>query len=280
MVGLGKYIVEGNRAYRFSPKYPGTEINATRDQIRNSQVKFYAVNLKKKQPNLLEGEVAGLTFKDISVAEKHGTLAHCVSTYAPNSNKLYPGLSKQGPRIVNFANILKYNYIPFAKTLEVVMELGKDAMGTAVEIEYAVDLTKDDKGRASFYILQIKPLIGATVECDVDMSEIKKKDIVLYSEKGMGNGCIENVQDVIYVDSEKFDKSMTEEMALEIEQLNEKMVKEDKPYILIGPGRWGTRDKWIGIPVKWYQISNAKVIVETSLDDFPLDASSGSHFFP
>jgi hypothetical protein len=101
----------------------------------------------------------------------------------------------------------------------------------------------------------------------------------LYSEQGMGNGCIENVKDVIFVDSERFDKSKTEEMAREIERLNDKMTEEDIPYILIGPGRWGTRDRWIGIPVKWHQISNAKVIVETSLDDYPLDASSGSHFF-
>jgi hypothetical protein len=278
-VGLGKYVVEGNRAYRFSPKYPGTEINTTKDQIKNSQVKFYAVNLKKKQPNLLEGEMAGLTFKDLSVAEKYGTLTHCVSTYVPDSNKLYPGLAKQGPRIVNFANILKYNYIPLAKTLEIVLELGKDALGTAVEIEYAVDLTKDEQGRASFYILQIKPLIGTLMECDIELSKINRKDIILYSDQGMGNGCVEHVKDVIYIDSERFDKSKTEEMAIEIERLNEKMIEAEKPYILIGPGRWGTRDKWIGIPVKWHQISNAKVIVETSLDNFPLDASSGSHFF-
>lgn len=278
-VGLGKYVVEGNRAYRFSPKYPGTEINSPADQIKNTQVRFYAVNMKKDKPNLLDGEIAGLTYKDLSVAEKNKTLTHCVSTYNPDSNTFYPGLSKDGPRVANFANILKYNYIPLAKTLEVVLELGKDAMGTAVEIEYAVDLTKDENGKASFYILQIKPLIGSSMECEIDMDKIDREKVLLYSEQGMGNGCIENVRDVIYVDSNRFDKSKTKEMAGEIERMNDKMMEGEIPYILIGPGRWGTRDRWIGIPVKWHQISNAKVIVETSFDDFPLDSSSGSHFF-
>ncbi len=278
-VGLGKYVVEGNRTYRFSPKYPGTEINSPKDQFRNSQLQFYSIDLGKQKPNLLEGEMAGLTLQDISVAEKQGTLNHSASTYIPESNTIYPGIVKPGPRIVNFANILRYNYISLAKTLEVVLELCRDAMGTAVEIEYAVDLNKDKDGRASFYVLQIKPLITSSAECNVDLKKMKKDALLLFSKKGMGNGCISNITDIVYIDSSRFDKSKTEEMAREIEKINNKMIDEDRPYVLIGPGRWGTRDRWIGIPVKWHQISNAKVIVETSFDEFPLDASSGSHFF-
>jgi len=278
-VGLGRYVVDGNKAYRFSPKYPKMDISSPKEQFRNSQVKFYAVDLKNTKPNLLQGEMAGLSFEDISVAEKHGALRHCASVYNPDSNLIYPGLSKSGPRIINFANILRYNYIPLAKTIEVVLELGKNAMGTAVEIEYAVDLNKDETGCASFYILQIKPLISSRMDCEVNFEEVKKEDIILYSEQGMGNGCIENVEDVIYIDKDQFDKSMTVEMAREIEKINEVMTEQKRKYILIGPGRWGTRDRWIGIPVKWYQISSASVIVETSLANFPLDASSGSHFF-
>jgi hypothetical protein len=278
-VGLGKYVVEGNRAYRFSPKYPGTEINSPKDQFRNSQLEFYAVDLAKHNLNLMEGETAGLTAKEISVAEKHGTLKHCASVYDADNNVIYPGINRPGPRIVNFANILQYNYIPLAKTIELVLEMGKDAMGTAVEIEYAVDLTKDDEGKASFYILQIKPLISNLMDCNIKMSEIEKSSILLYSKKGMGNGHLENIKDIIYVDPARFNKSFTEEMAREIEEYNLKMIDEGKQYVLVGPGRWGTRDRWIGIPVKWHQISNAKVIVETSLGNFPLDASSGSHFF-
>jgi len=278
-VGLGKYVVEGNKAYRFSPKYPSTEINSTKDQFRNSQVKFHAVDMNKENINLLDGELAGLAESDISVAEKQGTLNHLASVYNPDNNTVYPGVSKVGPRIINFANILKYNYVSLAKTIELVLELGKDAMGTAIEIEYAVDLTKDKNGKASFYILQIKPLTQAGTDCDIDTSLIEKESIVLYSEKGMGNGYIDNITDVIYADPDSFDKTKTEGMAAEIEEMNNYMIKQNRKYVLIGPGRWGTRDRWIGIPVKWHMISNARVIVESSFDDFPLDASSGSHFF-
>lgn len=277
--GLGKYVVEGNKAYRFSPKYPSTEINSTKDQLKNSQVKFYAVDLSKENLNLLDGELAGLSENDISTAEKQGTLKHLVSVYNPDNNTVYPGISKQGPRIVNFANILKYNYISLAKTIDLVLKLGKDAMGTAIEIEYAVDLTKDKDGKASFYILQIKPLIQSGNDCSIDLPSVDKNSIVLYSEKGMGNGLVDNIRDIIYADVENFDKSKTEEMAKEIEEMNNYMIEQNRKYVLIGPGRWGTRDKWIGIPVKWHMISNAKIIVESSFDEFPLDASSGSHFF-
>ncbi len=278
-VGLGKYVVEGNRAYRFSPKYPATRINSLKDQFNNSQVWFYAIDMNRKNLDLLEGELAGITESDMLVAERHGTLTHCASVYDPDNNTIYPGLRKRGPRIIDFANILKHNYIELAKALQLILELGKDAMGTAIEIEYAVDLKRDKNGMASFYLLQIKPLISSMQKCDVNLKKIDKENIILLSEKGMGNGCVEDIKDVIYLEPKRFDKSKTLEMALEIEQINARMQESNKKYILIGPGRWGTRDRWIGIPVKWHQISNAKIIVETSLDDFPLDASSGSHFF-
>ncbi len=278
-VGLGKYVVEGNRAYRFSPKYPGVEINSPKDQFKSSQVNFYAVDLNKKDLDLMEGEDAGLTLEDISVAEKQGALKHCASVYNPDNDTIYPGLTKPGPRIINFANVLKYNYVPLAKTLNVLLELGQEAMGTAVEMEYAVDLNRDKEGKGTFYILQIKPLISQNADFEADLDKISQEDILLFTKKGMGNGLVENLQDVIYVVPEKFDKTKTEEMGLEAERFNDKMLAKGKQYILIGPGRWGTRDKWIGIPVRWAQISNVRVVVETSLENFPLDASSGSHFF-
>ncbi|MCF8234570.1 MAG: pyruvate, phosphate dikinase [Bacteroidales bacterium] len=278
-LGLGKYVVDGDKAYRFSPKYPDLEINTPKDQFRNSQLKFFAVDLKKKNLNLLEGDTAGLRLLDIDTAEMHGTLKHCASVYDPDNNTIYPGLSKSGPRIVNFANILKYNYIPLAKTIEAVLDVVKEAIGSAVEIEFAVDLNKDKYNRASFYLLQIKPLIGSEQDYNIDMEKINRDAIVLYTEKGMGNGQIRDLQDVIYFKREAFDKSKTETMAREIDMLNKRMIKQDRKYVLIGPGRWGTRDRWIGIPVKWPQISAARIIVETDFEDYPLDASSGSHFF-
>jgi len=278
-VGLGKYVVEGEKAYRFSPKYPNAEINSPKDQYKNSQVNFFAVDLKKKEFNLLEGDTAGLRRLDIDDAERHGTLRHCASVYNPENNAISPGLSQYGPRIINFANILKYNYIPLAKTIEVVLDVVKEAMGTPVEIEFAVDLNKDKDYKSSFYLLQIKPLLGNADDYEIDLDTVEHDKVILFSDKGMGNGMINDLYDVIYADPEHFDKSKTLEMAGEIETINAQVGQNNTKYILIGPGRWGTRDRWIGIPVVWPQISNAKIIVETSLEGFPLDASSGSHFF-
>ncbi|MEN8224594.1 MAG: PEP/pyruvate-binding domain-containing protein [Bacteroidota bacterium] len=278
-VGLGKYVVEGEKAFRFSPKYPEIEINSSKDQYKNSQVKFFAVNLENTKPNLLEGDIAGLTRLDIDEAERHDSLKHCASVFHPDSDQIFPGLTHSGPRIINFANILKYNYVPLAKTIEVVLDVVKEAMGSPVEIEFAVDLKKDKNGFASFYLLQIKPLLGNASDYNINLDKIKKENIIMYSEKGMGNGVIENIYDFIFVDPLAFNKAETQQIAAEISSLNAEMVKNKKKYILIGPGRWGTRDPWIGIPVTWPQISNAGVIIETSLEDFPLDASSGSHFF-
>ena len=278
-LGLGKYVVEGEKAYRFSPKYPEIEINSSKDQYRNSQVQFFAVDLKNHRPNLLEGDIAGLARLDLSDAERHGTLTHCASVYNPDNNQIIPGLTHNGPRIVNFANILKYGYIPLAKTIEVVLDVVKEALGSPVEIEFAVDLNKDRNGLASFYLLQIKPLLGNASDYNINIDKIDHDSILMFSEKGMGNGMIDSISDVIYVDPNAFNKAETVAIAAEINALNRKMVEQERKYILIGPGRWGTRDRWIGIPVAWPQISNAGVIVETSLDDFPLDASSGSHFF-
>ena len=278
-LGLGTYVVQGEKAYRFSPKYPNLDNNSPKDQYKNSQTYFYAVNLANKDVNLMEGEDAGLIKLDIDVAEKHGNLRHLSSVYDFASERIIPGIDSPGPRIINFANILKYQYIPMAETLETVLEVVKEALGTPVEIEFAVDMNKDAKGRASFYLLQIKPLIGSAQDYTIELDEMDKSNFILFTEKGMGNGLISDLQDIIYIDPEVFDKAFTMEMAEEIEMLNVEMIKENRKYVLIGPGRWGTRDRWIGIPVAWPQISNAKVIVESSFEDFPLDASSGSHFF-
>lgn len=278
-LGLGKYVVEGEKAYRFSPKYPDTDINSPRDQYLNSQMYFYAVDLSKRDIDLMEGDTAGLARLEIDVAEEHGTLKHLASVYDLEQETINPGLGRPGPRIVNFANVLKYNYAPMAKTIEVVLDIVKEALGSPVEIEFAIDLNKDSSYRSSFFVLQIKPLIGNASDYTIDLDAVDRPNLILYSEKGMGNGVIDDVCDLIYVDREVFDKSMTEKMAEEIEVLNKQMAAEERKYILIGPGRWGTRDRWIGIPVQWAQISNARIIVETSLEGFPLDASSGSHFF-
>jgi hypothetical protein len=279
-VGLGQYVMEGEKAYRFSPKYPDSEINTPKDLLKSTQVNFYALNMRNEELLALKaGENATLSNLEISEAEKHGTINHSVSVYDNENDRIFPGLDTYGPRIVNFANILKYNHIPLARAIELVLDVGKEALGSPVEIEFAVDLNKDPQGRATFYLLQIKPLVGSAEDYQIDLNILDKKSIILFAEKSMGNGKIDDIQDVIYIDPEKFDRTRTCDMVSEIDQLNYKMRQEARKYILIGPGRWGTRDRFLGIPVAWPQISNAKVIVEMSLEDFPLDASLGSHFF-
>jgi len=279
-VGLGSYVVDGWKSYRFSPCYPKVSMFSIKDLLNSTQVKFYALDTEMDDVDFLKnGELASLKMLDISDAEKHGTLKHCASVYNANNDRVEPGLSGYGPRVINFANILNYNYIPLAETISTMLNTVQDAFGSPVEIEWAVNLEKAKNGLPSFYLLQIKPLIGTQLFKGKDISKLNKNDMLLYTRSSVGNGEIENICDIIYVDNEKFNKLKTLDMLKEIEYLNNLMVNEDRKYVLIGPGRWGTRDQFLGIPVVWSQISNAKVIVEVSLDNFPLDSSLGSHFF-
>ncbi len=279
-LGLGHYVVNGERAYRFSPKYPNLEMSSLQSQLRDSQVEFLALDMINSEVDFCaDGSEANLHRLPLSEAEADGVLTHLASVYDVDNERIEPGLSTPGPRILNFANILKYEYVPLAKALNLIMDVGNEAMGSAVELEYAVDLDKADNGKPSFFILQIKPMMGTGGEYTFDIDKLDREDMIICAERSMGNGKIDNITDLVYVSPDSFNKMKTKEIALQIEQLNRKLVAENKKYILIGPGRWGTRDPFIGIPVNWSQISNAKVIVETSLEDFPLDASLGSHFF-
>jgi len=279
-VGLGTYVVDGWKSFRFSPKYPKVTIHSIKDLLSSSQVQFYALDCRDRDFDFLEhGELAALQLLDISEAEKHGTLDHCVSVYNPNNDRIEPGLSIYGPRIVNFADILQYNYIPLAETISVLLNTVKEAFGSPVEIEYAVDLDRSKNGLPTFYLLQIKPLIGNQIMQSIVIDQMDKSKMALFTRSSLGNGEIKDIRDVIYVDTVRFSKLKTIEMAAEIEVLNNLMIKSNRQYVLIGPGRWGSRDRFVGIPVNWSQISNAKVIVEVSLDNYPLDSSLGSHFF-
>jgi hypothetical protein len=279
-VGLGSYVVEGWKSYRFSPKYPKIEMYTTKDLITSSQVQFYALDFSKSNVDYVkEGELASLALLDISEAEKHGTLNHCASVYSPANDRIESGLATEGPRIINFADILKYKYIPLAQTLDTMLGTIEEALGSPVEIEYAVDLNRTLNDLPSFYLLQIKPLVGSQLSYNIDFKKLDKSKFILFTKSSLGNGEITQIRDIIFIDIHKFDKLKTYEIASEMEFINNKMGKQNKPYILIGPGRWGTRDPFLGIPVIWSQISNAKVIVEISLANYPLDSSLGSHFF-
>ncbi len=279
-VGLGKYVVGGEKAWRFCPKYPNLELNSIQDQIKDSQTHFYALNMKVEElDNKNHKEDSFIQKLSIREAEEDGNLKLCASVYDYNYDRIVNSLNKKGPRIINFANILKYEYIPLAKGLDLLLKYFKEAMGAPVEIEFSVDLNMENNKLPILYLLQVKPLIRVENHVKVDFDQLEDYKIILSSEKGMGNGKIDNIEDVVFLNPDKFNRTKTDEMAKEMASINKQMEKSGKEYLLIGPGRWGTRDKFTGIPVLWSQISHAKVIVEIGLEDFPLDASLGSHFF-
>jgi len=279
-IGLGMYVVGGEKAYRFCPKYPQINTSSDHDLVRDSQKEFYAIDMDHTQFDLENGgENAAIRKMKISSAEKDGVLQHCASVYDYENDCLIPGIDSPGLRVIDFANILKYKHIPLADTLTLLLRLFRDAMGSPVEIEYAVDLEKGDNQLPTFYLLQIKPLIRRDDQLTVNVGNIDPEKTLMYARRGMGNGIVSNIRDVIFVDPNRFDKMKTREIAEEINHFNRKMDFLKKEYVLVGPGRWGTRDPFTGIPVLWANISKARIIVEMGLADFPLDGSLGSHFF-
>jgi len=278
-VGLGQHVVEGEISHRFCPKYPNLQFLSFKDQIKYTQTDFYAVDMSLKDIDWKKGGMATIKKIDIYDAKTNPNLKYCVSEFDYNNNNIYPGISNAGPIVVNFASILKNKFIPLPETIERILDHLIHAFDTPVEIEFVVDLNRDEDGDAAFYLLQVKPMLTPSESFRFDMEKVDMKKVILFADKSMGNGMIKDIYDIIYVRTDNFDKLKTEECVLELEKLNDKMGAEKKKYLLIGPGRWGTQDKFLGIPVRWPHISNAKVIVETDLEGFPLDASYGSHFF-
>ncbi len=279
-LGLGHYVVNGEKSYRFSPVYPALEVNSPMKLFKDSQVNFFALDMRSSDVDFVEqGSEANLLKLDLRQAENDGVLKHLASVYDPDNDRIEPGLGIAGPRILNFANILKYEYVPLAKTIQLILDVGKEALGSPVEIEYALDLDKAANGKPSFHLLQIKPMLGTGTGFSFKLEDLDRDRTLIFAEQSMGNGKLDDISDVIYVKPGAFDKIRTREIARELEILNKKMVTAQQKYILIGPGRWGTSDPFIGVPVNWSHISKARIIIETSLEDFPLDASLGSHFF-
>jgi hypothetical protein len=279
-VGLGKYVVEGGRAYRFAPPYPQMDILSPREQLRTTQKQFYALDMSRTSVDLFSGEDATLVSLDIKQAELDGALQHCASVWDNNDDRIRDGLDHPGPRIVNFRNILKYDQFPLARILQHLLELIRDAMETPVEIEFAVNLDKDPlNGKPTFTLLQIKHQLLDNGEVNLSADTLDPGDLFLFSERCVGNGVVEGLRDIVWVDPEGFDKFETPALALQLEQLNDRFRTEGGKYVLLGPGRWGSNDVHLGIPISWSMISCAQVIVEYAMANFQADASLGSHFF-
>lgn len=276
-LGLGAYVVGGEKTHRFCPRFPKLQLASIQDMARDSQKYFYALDMKNTEYDLVrDGEQAAIKSYDLKTIEQDGNLQHCASVFDYMNDRIGFDFSVRGPRIVNFPDILQYDYFPLASSLDILMNIFSQAMGAPVEIEFAVNREHDEW---ILYLLQIKPLIKNDYHMDIDNENIDFNKAILRADKGMGNGKLSNILDIIYVNPEKFNRLKTEQIAEEVKYFNDKLKATDSGYILIGPGRWGTRDRMTGIPVLWSDISKAKVIVEQGLKDFPLDASLGSHFF-
>ncbi|PKN73161.1 MAG: hypothetical protein CVU50_03940 [Candidatus Cloacimonetes bacterium HGW-Cloacimonetes-3] len=280
-LGLGKSVVEGKLNFRFCPRYPQTDMLPQQEMMRSSQKEFYALDLALNDSDLTKGEEITLAKLNIKDADKHDSLRYIASVWDYENFRLTDNLAERGMKVITFSNILKYNYFPLAKIVEELLEIGEIALGIPVEIEFAVNLEYDQryKYKPTFYILQIRPLSVSADAYRIDAEQLDKKELIMYTEHGMGNGIINDLTDIIYLDPKSFDKTRTQEMQEEVELYNKKMADAGKRYILIGPGRWGSRDRFLGIPVRWPQINRAKVILETGLSDFIVEASQGTHFF-
>ena len=277
-LGLGTWVVDGGAAHRFCPRYPKLDVLSPDQLLENTQRHFHALDMASSTPDLYTGEMASLAELPISKAAGDPRFSMIVSTWDTEDLRFVPGESGRGPKVVDLANILKHDALPFAEAISMILDIGSRSMGTPVEIEYAFNLD-EASGKPALYILQLKPLIHLQDRIDVDLSSVAKSECFIRSDKTMGNGREAGLSDILWVDPEIFDRSMTVEMTAEIGAIDARMKKEGKRYILVGPGRWGTRDRWLGIPVTFAQISCAKVIVEVDLPNFVVDSSLGSHFF-
>lgn len=276
-IGLGTHVVGGERAWRFCPRYPKLINSDIGDQVRDSQKHFYAVDMSNTQYDFINnGEEAAIKRYRIKEAEEDGILNDCISVYDRESEMLIPGDQYSGPKVVNFANILQYDKIPLASTIKSLLSLFEEAMGTSVEMEYAVDLNSETP---AVIILQIKPLIKTSRDFKLDRKLLNNPDNLMTTTNGMGNGLLQDIDSIVWIDPDRFEKTDTKAIAQEVREVNKLFREKNQRYLLIGPGRWGTRDIHTGIPVLWTDISEAKAIIEMGLENFPLDGSLGSHFF-
>ena len=280
-VGLGKTIVDGGISLSFSPSCPGVlpQFGSVDDMFHYSQREFYAVAMNQLSSLSFADEAQYLVKGDIITAEKDGVLDYIASTWSADNEALYEGINIRGPRIITFAHILKNNVIPLVETIRFIIKLCEDSMGTPVEIEFAVNMGQGDPVKSEMYILQVRPMVAPVFNPDLVIDENERGNALCYSTSVMGNGMIDGICDIVYVGKSGFDPAGSAAIAAEISAINRSLVNEKRPYLLIGPGRWGTSDPWLGIPVQWEHVSGARVFVETGFPGRIIEPSQGSHFF-
>ncbi|MFA6980135.1 MAG: PEP/pyruvate-binding domain-containing protein [Ignavibacteriaceae bacterium] len=281
-LGLGKTVVDGGNSVRFCPKYPKhlLQFFSAKETVKISQQDFYALDLKGKVDHSNAEPYDTLVKKyDLSDAENDGALGFVGSTYSPDNDSVHDGISRKGKRLVTFAPVLKNKIFPLPDILDLLLATGSWGMGTPIEIEFAVNMSVPKGKPKEFGMLQMRPLVLTREVEEIHFGKFNNKDLICLSEQVLGHGTITEIYDVVLVDFHKFDRAKSRETANEVSQLNAKLIAQKKQYILIGVGRWGTLDPWLGIPVTWDQISGAAVIVESGFKDLSVTPSQGSHFF-
>lgn len=275
-LGLGRGIVEGGDCLRFCPHHPQhvPQLASVADVLASTQREFWALSLKGNGDLEMREETFGL-----DVAERDGTLAAVGSTYSPDNDVIHDGLSRRGTRVVTFAPILKHGLFPLADVLKALTEVGEEGMGTPVEIELAVNLSVPRGASKELGVLQMRPLALARESEAIEIGATEPAALLCRSLRVLGNGRLEGIRDLVVVDFKRFERARSRQAAAEVGRLNGTLLAQSTPYILIGVGRWGSRDPWLGLPVSWDQVAGAKVIVEAGLRDLAVTPSQGSHFF-
>lgn len=282
-LGPGKTVVEGGRCFRFPPAHPRMPIQSfsPRDYMEeDSQRDYMALDLSRSGG--ARGPLAaraGIQVLDLEVARRHGTLHPVASTYSPDDDAIYDGLGRPGIPVVTMAGILKGSKLPPAWTLTLLLKVGAAGSSCPVEIEFAVNLSDRAGEPHEFGSLQIRPMVPGPDVTDVDIVDLAPEDTLGVASGALGNGILEDVRDVVCVRPDRFARAATPLVAEELGTLNPRLRAQNRPYLLIGPGRWKGTDPWLGIPVRWAQISGVRCTVETDLDDRHVDPSQGSHFF-
>ncbi len=280
-LGLGEIIVGGGRTLRFSPYHPKKvlQLSSTKTALKETQKYFYGLDMDPKNYHVSIRESVNKRKINLRQAKNHPALKFVASTYDMQSNQIRAGVFHDGARILSFENILKQESFPLAEILKDLLHIGQAEMRHPIEIEFAIRLDVPTGEPKIFSFLQIRPIVESNDYKHIIPDTINMSDTIIYSESALGNGKYEELNDFVYVKPTVFDASKTQEIATSIEQLNETFEEEGKNYIIVGPGRWGSSDPWLGIPINWTQISAAKIIVESGLEDFRIDPSQGTHFF-
>ena len=279
-LGLGKYIVDGGLTLRVCPYHPDKVLQTSELEmaLRETQTRFYALDLKNLGHDFSLDDGFNLLKLPVKEAEADGSLTYIASTYDPYDMVIRDGIYPGGRKVITFANILQHDVFPLARILQLVQKYGQGEMRRPVEIEFAVNLNAQEKS-GTFYLLQIRPMVDMKADFNEDLEAIPGERLLLKSENALGQGVIDDMQDVIYVKTEGYSASNNQLIAYDIEKLNRRFLDEGKHYVLVGPGRWGSSDTWLGIPVKWPNISAARIIVEAGLTNYRVDPSQGTHFF-